>query len=126
MSAPIAATPAATATCPAGARMALLLAEAQLSQDVAEALVLRFDVRAVFVAREPEVLPVVLLERLLPLLALRSLLDRLHQLVALRLGDAGSGPHAAPVGELDIDALLLERRDALHRLGRRDRKRAHL
>src|SRR5688500_1635123 len=124
---PRASTPAATATCPAGAfTCRLLLGERERGQDVSQALVLLLDVLAVGVAGQPEVAPVLFLERLLPGGALHALLHRGDELVALRLADSGRGEDPAPVGELDVDALLLERRDPLERLGRGHGERAHL
>src|SRR5688572_20916557 len=72
---PRASTPAATATCPAGAfTCRLLLGERERGQDVSQALVLLLDVLAVGVAGQPEVAPVLFLERLLPGGALHALL----------------------------------------------------
>src|SRR5688572_17561473 len=112
MAAARARTPPATATWPAGAlTRALLLPQRKRREDVSQALVLLLHVLAEGVARQPEVAPVLLLERFLPCGALHALLHRGDELVTLRLADPGRGPDAAPVGELDVDALLLERGD---------------
>ena len=54
--------------------------------------------------------PVVLLQRLGPGLGLERRQHHVGQRLALRGGDAGRAVHAAPVADLDVDALLLQRR----------------
>jgi hypothetical protein len=64
----------------------------------------------------------VLLQRLGPGLGLGGLDHHLDQRLALLRRDAGRAIHAAPVADLDVDALLLQRGhvDALQALARGD------
>ena len=80
------------------------------------------------VAGQIEVHPALVGQRLLPALALVHGVDRVDQRLLLRIVDAGGRHHRAPVGELDIDALLLEGRDveAFDPRRRGDRQRAQL
>ena len=73
--------------------------------------------------------PSLAVEGLLPRLGPRHLLDDLLQPVALLLGDARGCDHTTPVGQLDVDVALLERRGVRQRLdplGTRDRDRPQL
>ena len=119
------ARPAATASCPAGARhVVYFLPEAEAAEDVADALVLVVDVLARTASPgEVEVVPVVLLERLLP--APCSSRPSRPPRSARRAAPCvmpGAADDAAPVGELDVDALLLERGDVHARNALRPRR----
>src|SRR5512145_2540041 len=102
--------PAESAICPFGrdevisrrrvrGEGALLLAEVQAGEDLADALHLFLDVLAVLVARQPESRPALLGERVRPRLVLRRGFHGLDELGLLGLGDAGGTEDAAPVGE---------------------------
>src|SRR5690242_19940804 len=107
------------------ARFTGLLPYAQRVDDAGDALLVLGDELLVVVAAEELAGPAELLERRLPRRRLGRRLHQLHQVVALRRRDARRAEHAAPVAELDVDALLAQRRDALLALGRRHRERAH-
>src|SRR6187551_1414278 len=108
-------------------RRLLLRAEVQRIEDRADTLVFAVDERAERIAGHHVGQPVELLERFLPLRVRDAGLDGRDQRLALVGRDAGRAPHAAPVDELDVDALLLERRDVHARDAgaRRHRDRAH-
>src|SRR6185436_4104696 len=105
--------------------LALFLQTERLD-DAGDALLILADELRVVIAAEVPALPAELLERLLPCRRLGGGLDELDQAIALLRREARGAEDAAPVAELDVDLLLLERGNALELLRRRLRERAHL
>ena len=80
------------------------------------------------VAGQIGVVPALLLQHFGPGRRFHHGFDRLDERVALRRRDAGGAHHGAPVGDVEVDALLLQRRgvDALDALRRGHREDAQL
>src|SRR5262245_37047758 len=125
--APMIASPIAArrdATSPLGCEPPLVMSrEPDFLEDAFDARGLGVEESLVLVAEQWDLAPVARLAGLRPLRARVQLLHQRDHGLALRVVDAGWREHAAPVGELDVDALLLQgrRRDVFQTLGRGDR-----
>src|SRR5687767_3802551 len=80
--------------------------EAKILQNARDACDLFAEELAEFGARQIDAGPVLLLELGLPRRSLDHAVDHVHQRLLLIARDAGPTEHAAPVEELDVDALL--------------------
>src|SRR5918993_157128 len=101
-------------------RRRALLHEPDGLEHVGDARLLLLEVGAELVAGQIGVVPALLLQHFLPGRRLHHRVDRLDERVALRRGDAGRAHHRAPIGDVEVDALLIQRRrvdafDALRR-----------
>src|SRR4051812_46317293 len=103
-----------------------LFLQAERIHDGLDALRVLVEELLVVVAAEEYRRPVELLQRLLPGGRLGRALHQLDQRVALLRGEAGRAEDAAPVAELDVDLLLLERGDVLLLVRPGLGERAHL
>src|SRR5262245_20225939 len=130
--APMTASPTATrrvATSPLGSEPPLVMSrEPDFLEDAFDPRRLAVEEGLVLLAEQRDLAPVARLARLRPLRRRVHLLHQRDHRLALRVVDARRSEHAAPVGELDVDALLLQgrSRDALQALGGGNRKHAQL
>src|SRR5262245_35114021 len=120
--APMIASPIATrrdATSPLGSKPPPVLScGPYFLEDAFDARSLAVEEGLVVVAEQRNLAPIARLAGLRPLWARVHLLHQGDHRLALRVVHAGRREHAAPVGELDVDALLLQgrRRDVLEPL----------
>src|SRR5215471_6830679 len=125
--APMIASPSATrrdATAPLGSKPPLVMSrEPDFLEDAFDARGLGLEEGLVVVAEQRNLAPIARLAGLRPLRARVHLLHQRDHRLALRVVHAGRREHAAPVGELDVDALLLQgrRRDVVEPLAGGDR-----
>src|SRR5262245_52922339 len=131
-----ASTPTAITVSPMGSRSPrppaanppVMSRQPELFEDAFDARALRVEERLVLVTEQRDRRPVAVLAGLRPLRRRRHLLHQRDHRLALPLVHAGRREHAAPVEQLDVDALLLQRRrvDALLALVGRHREHLEL
>src|SRR5882757_1886092 len=110
-------TPSAITVSPMGSRSPrpppanppVMSGQPELFEDTLDARGLDVEERLVLVAEQRDRRPVAVLAGLRPLRGRRHLLHQRDHRLALRLVHARRREHAAPVEQLDVDALLLQR-----------------